>query len=1070
MDNDNHTPGSNPGGNPENYEDLSAVAIIGLAGRFPGARNIDELWSMLTEGVEGITTYDDEELIGAGIDPEVLKNPNYVKVKGEVADVDMFDADFFGMNPREAEVTDPQHRMLMECAQDALEHAGYDSSKFDGRIGVYAGEAMNYYLLLNVYPRIKKEISAGSLQAAVGNDKDSLTTTISYHLNLTGPSITVQTSSSTSLVSVCVAVQGLLAYQSDIALAGGITAGPPIKCGYKYEDGNIWAPDGHCRPYSDRAQGFVPAAGMGLVVLKRLEEAVADGDTIWAVIRGSAVNNDGNKKVSYHAPSVDAQAEVVAEALAVADIHPETVQYIEGHGTGTNLGDPIEITALTQAYRAYTGKKQYCAIGSIKSNIGHLDNAAGVTGLIKATLCLKHKKMVPTLHYEKPNPKIDFENSPFFVNTGLKDWETGAAPGVPRRAGVTSLGMGGTNAHVVLEESPVQPPIEGRDCLRPYHMYLLSARTPTALDQKGRDLAGHLESNPGVHLDDVGYTLAVGRGDLARRRFVLAKGGDDAVEHLRESTPGRAFDHHCTHMERPVVFMFSGQGTQYVDMAKDLYLHEPLFKEHMDNCAEILKPLVGLDVRKLIYPGFSFPGEDETANPPHPADINQTWLTQPVLVMIEYSLAQLWQHWGITPDCMIGHSIGEFTAACTAGVMSLEDTLRVVAERGRLMQSREAGAMLSVDTEEARLIELLGDRMAEVSLAAVNSPKHCVLSGTFEAVDAIETVIKDAGLYCRRLHTSHAFHSPMMEPAKQAFEGVMADVDLQAPRVPFISCVSGKWITGEEAVSPAYWADQLRQGVRFSDGIAEIVKDPARVLLEVGPGNSLCLLAKQHKDEKNQDTLISSLRHIKQTDPDTLFLLKALGKLWLLGAAADWNRFYEGENRRRIPLPSYPFERKRYWLEAPRATGRDAAGTAVDTTGDTAGEPSESGAADTPVEEEKAGRSFQKRPAMNNEYVTPENDTQREIVEIWEDILSIKPIGIEDNFFDLGGHSLLATLFLSRLQEQFNIRLELRSIFESPTISAIAVQLAAQKGKETGVSEVEDILDEIEGLPEEGED
>lgn len=1031
----------------ENREDLNGVAIIGMSGRFPRAQNIDEYWQNLLNGIDCITFYRDEELIDAGIDPAVLANSNYVKAKGEVADVDMFDADFFGINPREAEVTDPQHRMILECAWEALEHAGYDSSKFGGRIGVYAGKSMDYYLLLNIFPRIKKEISAGSLQAAVGNDKDSLTTTISYRLNLTGPAITIQTSSSTSLVAVCVACQSLLTYQCDIALAGGVTAGPPIRSGYKYEANNIWSPDGHCRAFDARAQGFVPGAGMGLVTLKRLDEAVADGDKVWAVIKGFAVNNDGSNKVSYHAPSVDAQAEVVAEALAVADAHPETIQYIEAHGTGTSLGDPIEVTALTQAFRMYTEKKNFCALGSVKSNIGHLDNAAGIAGLIKVALSLYNRMIVPSLHFENPNPKIDFENSPFFVNTERKPLSSDGTPG---RAGVTSLGMGGTNAHVVMEEAPPQ---EATGASRPWPLLLLSAKTRTALENRTKYLLEHFKKHDDENLADAAYTLAVGRRDLEYRRVILCEDMEDAKSKLDQLTPGRVFDRECRHLDRPVVFMFSGQGSQYVDMGKELYLHEPVFKDNIDRCAVILAPKLGLDLRDLLYPS------QEEEIPRNNMKLMETRLTQPVLFTLEYSLAQQWMGWGLKPVGMIGHSIGEFTAACIAGCMTLEDSLELVAARGRIMQEQDTGAMLSVEVKEQDILARLGE---DISLAAVNSPKHCVVSGKVEAIEKLETKLKEQNIYCRRLHTSHAFHSPMMEPAIDAFAQVVSGIKLKAPEVPFISCVTGTWIKDEEAVDPRYWAGQLRQPVRFSAGIQEIEKDTSRILLEVGPGNSLCLLAKQHRDNDAEETVFSSLRHIKQTDSDMAFLHKTLAYLWLAGVTIDWGSVYRGEERRRIPLPTYPFERKRYWIEGTRLSelNSDAKIDSDKEEGDVK-ETSEVESGGVP---EEGDRTFQPRPEMNNDYVPPNDDTQKQLVEIWQNILSIKPIGIEDNFFDLGGHSLLAMLFLTELQEKFNLRLELKSVFESPTIATISREIELEMNNKTENTDVEDILQDIEGL------
>ncbi|MCP5105490.1 MAG: acyltransferase domain-containing protein, partial [bacterium] len=993
--------------NPENNENLNAVAVIGMAGRFPKAKNIDEYWRNIAAGIDCISFYSRAELLKAGIDARVLENPDYIKAKGEVEDVDVFDASFFGINAREAEVTDPQHRMLLECAWEAMENAGCDSSKFPGPIGVYAGKSMDYYLLLNVYPRIKKEISSGSLQAAIGNDKDSLTTTISYRMNLTGPAITIQTSSSTSLVAVCVAAQSLLTYQCDIALAGGITAGPPIKSGYMYQAGGIWSEDGRCRAYDAGSTGFVPGSGMGMVVLKRLEDALSDGDNIWAVLKGFAVNNDGYNKVSYAAPSVDAQAEVVAEAQAVADVHPDTITYVEGHGTGTNLGDPIEMTALTQAFRAGTDKKQYCALGSVKTNIGHLDNAAGVAGLIKTALALKHKKIPPSLHFKTPNPKVDFENSPFYVNTALKDWETN---GFPRRAGVTSLGMGGTNAHVILEEAP-EPPRPGKS--RPWQLMVLSAKTASALEKKTRELADYFKENPGLNLADSVYTLAVGRRDFAHRRLVLSRNLKNAAANLEKLTAGRVSDSVCNVSDKPVIFMFSGQGAQYVNMGRDLYQHEPVFKENIDKCAGYLKPLLGLDLREIIYPAKKEDAAENTEK------LTQTWLTQPALFTIEYSLARLWMDWGITPGGMIGHSIGEFAAACISGCMSLEDALKLVALRGRLMQDSEKGAMLAVGMPEAGITAILKENPAykDLSLAAVNSPENCVVSGNTETVEVLEKHLAEKDVFNRRLWTSHAFHSKMMEPIMSEFGEAVSKIKLNSPRIPFISCVTGTWITDEEARDANYWAGQIRKPVRFSDGTAEIIKDADPVLLEVGPGNGLCLLSKHHK----KDGVLSSLRHVKQTDSDMLFLLRTLGTLWLSGVNIDWNNYYKEENRKRVPLPTYPFERKRYWMEALKETpaGGEVETASVSDAGSSGRVEEQPKEAETETGEDQ--KDFQPRPELNNEYTAPTNEIEIVIVGMWEDILAVKPIGIEDNFFDLGGHSLLATLFLSRIQEEFQV-------------------------------------------------
>ena len=1025
------------------------IAIIGMAGRFPGAMDIGQFWSNLAEAKESITFYSEDELLAAGVAPEVLNHPDYIKAKGEVADVDLFDADFFDINPREAEVTDPQHRMLLECAWEALEHSGYDSSKFDGRIGVFAGKSMDYYLLLNVYPQIKKEISSGSLQAAIGNDKDSLTTTIAYRLNLTGPAISVQTSSSTSLVSVCVACQSLLMYQCDIALAGGITAGPPIKSGYQFQEGGIWSADGHCRAFDAASSGFVPGAGMGLAVLKRYEEAVADGDFIWATIKGFAVNNDGSAKVSYTAPSVDAQAEVIAEAQAVAGIDPESIQYVEAHGTGTYLGDPIEMAALNEAFKAGTDKKQFCAIGSVKTNIGHLDNAAGIAGLIKTALALHHKKIPPSLHFSKPNPKIDFDNSPFFVNTQLRDW---TVDGTPRRAGVTSLGMGGTNAHVVLEEAPEST---SSPSPRGAQLLLLSAKTSSAMDDKTGHLSDWFRQNPDTDVADAAFTLAMGRRDFARRRFAIVRDSGDSAESLADLTAGKVFDGTAPDASLPVMFMFSGQGSQYAGMARELYMLEASFKEDLDRCADLLAPIMGLDIRDILFPA-------EDAVQKSNEQLKQTWITQPVLFVVEYCMARLLMGWGIEPAGMIGHSIGEYTAACVAGCFELEDALQVVAARGAFMHAQEAGSMLSVPLPEKEILELLPGGL---SVAAVNSPNRCVVSGPAEQIEELEKRLAEKQLFPRRLHTSHAFHSAMMEPAVKKLQEVLAGVTIKEPRIPFVSCVTGQWIKAEEAKDPQYWGRQLRQTVRFSDGMTTMLHDSPARLVEVGPGDALCVLAGEHiaKEDLIPTMTFQTLKHAKQTEGDMAFFQKTLGQLWLNGVSIDWTAYFAKEKRLRVPLPTYPFQRKRYWLEVETSRHEPAGEPNTRSTAETAqtGTPQEP--EQTPPAAE-AKKTFQPRPALSNDYVAPQDDIQNGIVDIWEDILGIKPIGVQDNFFDLGGHSLLATLFLSKIQDTFHIRLELGSIFESPTIQTIAGLVREKLAEEQSGDSLESILGEVEGM------
>ncbi|MBW4500879.1 MAG: SDR family NAD(P)-dependent oxidoreductase [Scytonema hyalinum WJT4-NPBG1] len=874
----------------------SEIAIIGIAGRFPGAKNVEEFWKNIKNGVESISFFTDEELLSSGIDSAVVSDSNYVKARGVLEDAEFFDAAFFDLNPREAEITDPQHRLFLESANVALENAGYNSQNYSGSIGVYAGASLSGYLL-NVYLNQNIIESVDSHQLTIGGDKDYLTTRVSYKLNLEGPSYTVQTACSTSLVAVHLACQSLLSGECDMALAGGVRINSSRKAGYFYKEGGIGSKDGHCRAFDAKAQGTVSGEGVGIVVLKRLEDALADGDSIHAVIKGSAINNDGSFKVSYTAPRIDSQAKVIRTAQVIAEVEPETITYIEAHGTGTSLGDPIEIAALTQAFRSSTEKKGFCAIGSVKTNIGHLDAAAGVTGLIKTVLALKHKQIPPSLHFEEPNPQIDFANSPFYVSTSLSEWKSN---GTPRRAGVSSFGIGGTNAHVILEEAPA---VEPSGHSRPWQLLLLSAKTNTALETATANLANYFQQNPNLNLADVAHTLGVGRLAFDHRRMVVCQHLNGAVKALSTLDPQQVFTHYQKPCNRPVVFMFSPQGAQYVNMGRELYQSELTFTEQVDYCAELLKPHLGLDIRHVLYPSAAQTQEATQ-------QLTQTAITQPTLFVIEYALAKLWMEWGVRPEAMIGHSIGEYVAATIAGVFSLEDALALVAKRGRLMQQLPKGAMLSVQLNESEVQLLLG---AELSLAGSNAPSTCVVSGPTEAIDELQQKLVKKGVGCRRLHTSHAFHSQMMDPIIDTYTQELQKVKLNPPQIPFVSNVSGTWITTAQACDPNYWARHLRQPVRFSEGITELLKTRERILLEVGPGRTLSTFARQH--QITELVVLTSIRHPQEQQSDVAFLLNTLGRLWLFGVKVDWSGFYAHERRYHIPLPTYPFERQRYWIE-----------------------------------------------------------------------------------------------------------------------------------------------------------
>ena len=884
-------------GNAQVFEEPEGIAIVGMAGRFPRARNLDEFWRNLRDGVEAISFFTEEELCAAGVAPALLADPAYVRANAILEDVELFDASFFGINHREAEIMDPQHRLFLECAWEALENAGYNADSYRARIGVYAGHGLTSYLLSNLFSNRQSIWALSGGQSLFGNDKDYLATRVSYKLNLNGPSLTVQTACSTSLVAVHLACQSLLNGECSMALAGGITISIPQKVGYKYEAGGIMSPDGHCRTFDAGAKGTAPGSGVGVVVLKRLEDALAEGDTIHAVIKGSAINNDGSQKAGYTAPSIEGQAAVISEALHMAGVEASTIGYVEAHGTGTVLGDPIEVAALTQAFRAGTEAKEFCAIGSVKTGIGHADTAAGVAGLIKTVLALKNKEIPPSLHFQQPNPAIDFENSPFYVNSKLTEWTTN---GAPRRAGISSFGIGGTNAHVIVEEAPHVVP---HGTVRPHHLIVLSAKTDSALKTTARNLSEHLKQHPELNIADVAHTLQRGRKAFDHRLMLVCRDLDDASAALE--SPEELTTSVQETNDHPVIFMFPGQGAQHPGMGAELYEVERTFREQIDLCSELLQPHLGCDLRSLLYP--SQENAEEAGE-----RLKQTVFTQPALFVVEYALARLWMSWGVRPRAMIGHSIGEYVCACIAGVLTLEDALTLVAARGRLMQSVPRGAMSSVTLAESELSHLLDKRL---SLAAVNGPSFCVISGATEAVEEQEELLNKRGHLCRRLHTSHAFHSEMMDSILEPFVELVKNIKLSQPQLPYISNLTGTWITATEATDPHYWSRHLRHTVRFDAGVKELFKIQNSVLLEVGPGQTLTTLTQNHFQKPSEQRVLSSLPRVQDRRSDLRSMLDATGALWLEGRQIDWAGFSSRRRQRRIPLPTYPFERKRYWIE-----------------------------------------------------------------------------------------------------------------------------------------------------------
>jgi acyl transferase domain-containing protein len=889
------------------YSDTSdssaGFAIVGMAGRFPGAQNTQEFWDNLTRGMVSISFFSNEELEASGVDLASIKNDsNFVGAGGVLEGAEWFDAAFFGIYPKEAELMDPQGRVMLECAWHALEDAGYDPEYFQGSIGVYTGvSTSNGYFLKNLYPHRHSIEAVNSFQTLVNNEPDSLPMRISYKLNLTGPSVTVLTTCSSSLVAVYHACQNLLTRRCDMALAGGVCITLPQKRGYWYEEGGMDSRDGYCRPFDAEAHGTVFGNGAGLVVIKRLADAISDGDHVYAVIKGIAINNDGSSKSGYAAPSIEGQARVIAMAQADAGVHPESISYVEAHGTATPTGDPVEVGGLTKAFRTRTNKKNFCALGSVKSNVGHLDTAAGVTGLIKTALALKHRLIPGTLNFRRPNPKLDLENSPFYVTDKLTEWKTEKTP---LRAGLNSFGVGGTNAHAILEESPALCPSSPS---RPWYLLPISAGTHTALEKATSNLQTFLKNNPDLNLADAAYTLQTGRRVLEHRRIVVCQDLNDAVDKLQTSDPKYVVTKIQKRQGRPVVFMFPGQGSQYVNMGLELYRGEATFRKQVDHCAEVLRPLMGIDLRNVLYPGER--RTDEAIE-----QLKDTAIAQPAIFVVEYALSKLWMEWGIVPERMVGHSIGEYTAACLSGVFTVEDALALLAARGKLMQHLPSGAMLAVTLPEAKVGPLLS---REVSLAAVNGPSNCVVGGPRKNIEAVERTLRVKEIGYRYLHTSHAFHSAMMDPILGAFKEEVQKIRFSAPRIPFLSSLTGTWITPEQATDPSYWSMHLRETVRFFDARRELARLSDHILVEVGPGNTLTTLAKHPFYDATNQVVLSSLGHVLEDHRDIASMLNCLGRLWLEGVAVDWRGFYSHERRRRVQLPLYPFERKRYWIDPP---------------------------------------------------------------------------------------------------------------------------------------------------------
>ena len=877
------------------------IAVVGMAAHLPGAADIAAYWANLSAGVESIRSLTEEELLAAGEPAARIRKSNYVPAAAVLDGFETFDADFFGFSPKEAAILDPQHRQFMEVAWEALENAGHPPENFKGAIGVYAGCGMGSYFYFNLCSNPDLVDQTGMfLLRHTGNDKDFLATRVSHIFDLKGPSINVQTACSTSLVAIHYAAQALLNGECDMALAGGVTIELPHARGYLYTEGEILSPDGHCHAFDHRAQGTVFGSGAGCVVLRRAKDAIRDGDHIWAIIKGSAVNNDGAAKAGYLAPSVDGQARCIAEAQAIAGVDADSVTYVECHGTGTYLGDPIEVAALTQAYRETTDAVGTCRIGSVKTNIGHLDTAAGVASLIKVALQLHHRQMAPSLGFEAPNPSIDFETSPFRVNDRLTDWQ---APVL--RAGVNSLGVGGTNAHAVLQEAP--PRAASEDSIFPFQPLVISAKSKAALDGQATRLAAHLRAHPEQPLADVAYTLKEGRRAFEKRRVVVAESHEEAARLLDGADTRRVFNHDFLGENPEVVFMFPGGGAQYAGMARDLYETEPVFADWMDKGLSILEPQLDYDIRALWLPAK---GQEAAAN----EALKKPSVQLPLIMITEYALAKLYESWGVSPAALVGHSMGENTAAALAGVMSFEDCIGLVLLRGQLFDTIAPGGMLSVPMAET---DLRPHVTGDLDMASVNAPGLCVVSGPDAALKALAEKLGAEGVETQRVAIDIAAHSRMLEPILGRFGDYLRRIRLNAPTLPIISNTTGIELTAAQATSPDYWVQHLRNTVNFQPCMATLMAEPGRVYMEMGPGRALSSLAQANGVVAGQ--IVQALRHPEQAMADDAWHLGTIARLWACGVAVDWEQIWAGARRNRVVLPTYAFQKKLYFIEPGKA-------------------------------------------------------------------------------------------------------------------------------------------------------
>lgn len=989
------------------------IAIVGISGRYPKSATINEFWEHLKNGEELVHFYTDEELKAVGMSEQELANPNLIKAQAFLEDPNSFDYSFFGYTKQEAMSMDPQIRMMHEQVWLGLEDAGYNPKTYKDKIGLYLSASDN--INWRAYTMISNNDNVNSFFLNQISNKNFISTLISYNLNLRGPSYYVDTACSSSLVAVHQASRSLLMRECLIAVAGGVRIYSKPYKGHLYQEGMTNSKDGHCKAFDEDSSGIVSGEGAGVVVLKKFEDAIKDKDQIYAVIRSSVVNNDGNRKVGYTAPSITGQYECIKQAHQIADVTPESITYIEAHGTATKLGDLIEVEALNKSFGYNT--THHCALGSVKTNMGHLDAAAGITGFIKTALSLKNKMLLPSLHFKNPNPEINFKSGPFKVQTELSNWNS--VNNQPLRAGVSSFGIGGNNAHAILEEAPMQNKATADSS---YQLLRFSAQSVGSLNAYQEKLVSFMEKNEEDSFKDMAYTLQVGRNQFKYNRFLVSNSKEKALDFLKNPLSTVVFSGKLE-QKRKIVFMCTGSGAQYLNMGRDLYETEPYFKKLMDQGFLIIKELTGVDVSKILY--------KENTDLEKGFDINKNEFTQPIVFVFEYALAKLMMHWGIHPDKLIGHSTGEYVAACLSEVFSFETGLRLVAKRALLMNKSRKGSMLSVSLSEGKVKYYLNENIA---LAVVNSPESCVLSGLEDAIDELIEIFETQEISCSKLKISLGGHSFLMDSVLEEFKEELEKVEFSDFKIPFVSNLTGELITNEEVKSLQYWIDHLRNTVRFSDGLATLLKDSNTIFIEVGPGNTLTTLFQQQKhNEGSNNTAVNLIRHPKQEINDQEHLLKKIGELWINGLDINWETYYGTQKPHRISMPGYAFNKTKLPVKVNPFELFNFSGTEKPALAPFAFEPFDDSEAFQEDLDQNAG------PLFN--YIAPSTETEKILSEMWSTFFSKDEVGILDDFFALGGNSLKGVTMLKLIQKRFDIDITIKDFYQKSTIKELAAEI-----------------------------